>query len=121
MFFGCLLLLLLLFLLPLNILLCKLPDDLLVTIERASRHDDIFGEEAPDALPLLLEVVGDFHITHLLVASLVLLDDALIVDQITVLEVTLNERLEILAVAVVLPLAKLLSFSRHYLQKLKIK
>ena len=50
-----------------------------------------------------------------------LLDDALIVDQITVLKVALDERLEVLAIAVVFPLAKLDSNSGHYLQKLKIK
>ena len=60
MFFGRFLLLLLLFLLPLDVFLCVVPYNLLVTILISRWHDDVLSKEAPDALPLLLEVVLDF-------------------------------------------------------------
>ena len=86
--------------LPLNVFLRVNFYNLLVTIQ-ISRHDNVLRKEAPDALPLLLEVILDLLARQRLVATLVLLDDALIVDQITVLKVDLDERLEVLAIAIV--------------------
>lgn len=90
--------------------------NLLVTIESTSRHDHVLRKEAPDALPLLLEVILDLLARLRLVASLVLLDDALVVNEITVFKVALDERLEVLAITIVVSFDKLgnFSLSRHY-------
>ena len=106
-FLGSLLLFQFLFVLSLNVFLRENFYNLLVTIGSASGHDDMFGEEAPDALALPLKFVLHFLVRQLLVLAFMLLDHALVINQITVLEMALDERFEILTVSIVLALCEL--------------